>query len=134
MKKLIVTLFLLLLSNTYILAANSGIGIEVVKLVDSINIKPFNYQPLIIRNIEPGSPAERAHIKAPCYITSINGESVYNLSEQEIIQKINSKETVQLGITEGGNNPERIVNIQKEQGYDTVIKYLHKTTPPFDLS
>lgn len=127
MKKLILTLFLLLLSNTYILAANSGIGIEVVKFVDSINIKSFNYQPLLIRDIEPGSPAERAHIKAPCYITSINGESVYNLSEQEIIQKINSKETVQLGITEGGNNPERIVNIQKEQGYDAVIKYLHKT-------
>ena len=39
MKKLILTLFLLLLSNTYILAANSGIGIEVVKFVDSINIK-----------------------------------------------------------------------------------------------
>lgn len=115
---------MLLVGNVSCFAAEYGTGIEAVKLA------PFGWQALLIREVEPNSPADKAGIFSNYYILTINGKQTYDLTEEQCQKLFNQSSEVFLDVSP---TPSYIDNrghkyqLQNQKGFSNTIKYIPKT-------
>ena len=97
-----------------------GIGISIYKY-------PLNLSmPILITNIEHGSPAELFEIHKNSIIQKINGISTIELSEKECLKIINNSKSLTLEITDLEGNNSKIYTLQGKDYFQSDIKRVEK--------
>ena len=116
MKKVLITIFIMLLLPLTVFASNKGLGFSIYKTKNT-KIK----MPLLITNIEKNSPAEKSNILKDNLIIKIEDKETNNLSLEEclIILKNSSKKGIKLEITDYDFQNNRSIVIKAKKGFKT---------------
>ena len=97
-----------------------GIGISIYKYNLDLSM------PLLITNVEHGSPAELNGIKKNSLIQKINSVSTINLSEKECLKLINNSKKLNIEITDLEGNNSKIYSLEGKDYFLSDIKNAEK--------